>query len=264
MGRHEIGWVLGAGTQEAHSNHDNFYVCLGVTPYEEPRRPERPVLTRIQRAQTSLVTQWLGSCLPMQRIQVWSLVGEEVTCRRATKPVPHNHWAHVPQPSVLMPSGLETVCHDEEWPPLAVTRESLHIARPSAAKREKKSRGTIRWADIVMNPVYRWGNWGSKGLADLPRSQSQLVGEPGLEPRPLGPQVPVCLVPPPKMTTWRWCFWRWSRGGTIGVNSSYLYVLNPQARFTKRCAHSLHPPLSSTFRRVSFLLEEGKDWIGIQ
>ena len=46
------------------------------------------------------------------------------------------------------------------------------------------------------------------------------------------------------------------------MNSSYLYVLNPQARFTKRCAHSLHPPLSSTFRRVSFLLEEGKDWIG--
>ena len=29
MGRHEIGWVLGAGTQEAHSNHDNFFVCLG-------------------------------------------------------------------------------------------------------------------------------------------------------------------------------------------------------------------------------------------
>ena len=57
-------------------------------------------------------------------------------------------------------------------------------------------------------------------------------------------------------------FLKMKRGGTIEVNSSYPYVLNPQARLTKDCAHSLHPPLSSTFRSVSLLLEEGKDWIG--
>ena len=46
----------------------------------------------------------------------------------------------------------------------------------------------------------------------------------------------------------------------MGVNSSYLYVLNPQARFTKHCAHSLYPLLSSTFRRVSSGGGERLDW----
>ena len=42
---------------------------------------------------TSLVVQWLRIHLPMQVTQVWSLVWEDPTCHRATKPVHHNYWA---------------------------------------------------------------------------------------------------------------------------------------------------------------------------
>ena len=38
-----------------------------------------------------LVVQWLRICLPMQGTQVRSLVLEDPTCHRATKPGPHNY-----------------------------------------------------------------------------------------------------------------------------------------------------------------------------
>jgi len=37
--------------------------------------------------------QWLRVHLPMQEIQVWSLVLEDPTCHRTAKPVRHNYWA---------------------------------------------------------------------------------------------------------------------------------------------------------------------------
>ena len=40
---------------------------------------------------TSLVAQWLRIHLPMQETLVQSLVQEDPTCRRATKPVHHNY-----------------------------------------------------------------------------------------------------------------------------------------------------------------------------
>ena len=40
---------------------------------------------------TSLVAQWLGIRLPMEGTRVQSLVREDPTCRRATKPVCHNY-----------------------------------------------------------------------------------------------------------------------------------------------------------------------------
>ena len=39
----------------------------------------------------SLVVQWLGIRLAMQRTQVQSLVWENPTCSGATKPISHNH-----------------------------------------------------------------------------------------------------------------------------------------------------------------------------
>ena len=44
-------------------------------------------------AGTSLVVLWLRIYLPMQRTQVWSLVLEDSTCRRATMFMPHSYWA---------------------------------------------------------------------------------------------------------------------------------------------------------------------------
>ena len=83
---------------------------------------------------TSLVAQWLGVRLPMQRTRVWALVREDSTCRRAAKPVSHNYWARLPQ--LLRPVRLEPVLrsgrghcnekpvhHNEEWPLLPATRE---------------------------------------------------------------------------------------------------------------------------------------------
>ena len=40
---------------------------------------------------TSLVAQWLRIRLPMQGTEVQSLVQEDPTCCRATKPVRHNY-----------------------------------------------------------------------------------------------------------------------------------------------------------------------------
>ena len=41
--------------------------------------------------ETSLVAQWLRICLPMQGTRVRFLVQEDLTCRRASKPVRHNY-----------------------------------------------------------------------------------------------------------------------------------------------------------------------------
>ena len=40
---------------------------------------------------TSLVVQWLRIRLPMQGTGVQALVQEDLTCRRATKPMHHNY-----------------------------------------------------------------------------------------------------------------------------------------------------------------------------
>ena len=45
---------------------------------------------------TSLVVQWLRIRLPVQGTQVRSLVQEDSTCRRATKPMRHNYQARAP------------------------------------------------------------------------------------------------------------------------------------------------------------------------
>ena len=56
---------------------------------------------------TSLVVQWLGICLAMQRTQVLSLGWEDSTCHGATKPACHSYWVCVLQPR--KPTSLEPV-----------------------------------------------------------------------------------------------------------------------------------------------------------
>ena len=51
----------------------------------------------------SLVVQWLRICLPMQETQVQSLVWEDSTCHRATKPIHLNYWT----------CALESVLHSK-------------------------------------------------------------------------------------------------------------------------------------------------------
>ena len=48
---------------------------------------------------TSLVAQWLRSCLPMQGTRVQALVREDPTCSGAAKPLRHNYWACALEPA---------------------------------------------------------------------------------------------------------------------------------------------------------------------
>ena len=51
------------------------------------------------KRRTSLVAHWLGIRLPKQETQVQSLVREDPTCCRATKPAHHNYWACALEPT---------------------------------------------------------------------------------------------------------------------------------------------------------------------
>ena len=100
---------------------------------------------------TSLVVQWIGICLPMQGTRVQSLVLGDSTWHGATNPVHHDDWvcalepeSHSYWPHVLQ--LLKTTClepvlrnkrshpnekpthHNQEWPSLIATRESLRTA----------------------------------------------------------------------------------------------------------------------------------------
>ena len=46
----------------------------------------------------SLVSQWQRICLPMQEIQVWSLIQEDPICHRTTKPRHYDYWVCAPEP----------------------------------------------------------------------------------------------------------------------------------------------------------------------
>ena len=63
----------------------------------------------------SLVVQWLRMCLPMQRTCVGSLLWEDPTCCRASKPVHHNYCASALELAshnywALMPQMLKPAC----------------------------------------------------------------------------------------------------------------------------------------------------------
>ena len=70
----------------------------------------------------SLVAQWLRICLPMQGTRVRALVWEDPTCRGGTRPMSHNYWACAS--GACAPQQERPAHRDEEWPPLAATRES--------------------------------------------------------------------------------------------------------------------------------------------
>ena len=61
-----------------------------VISESNPKRHMRGTGRRKGPVGTSLGVQWLRIPLPMQGTQVPSLVWEDLTCRRATKPAPHN------------------------------------------------------------------------------------------------------------------------------------------------------------------------------
>ena len=116
---------------------------------------------KISCFRTSLVAQWLRILLPMQGTWVRSLVQEDPTCCRATKPMhhnysscalepaSHNYCAHEPQ--LLKPTHIEPMLrskrshrnekpmhHNEEQPLFAATRESPRTATKTQCSQKQK------------------------------------------------------------------------------------------------------------------------------
>ena len=116
-------------------------------------------------AGTSLVVQWLRIHLPMQGTWVWSLVWEDPTCRRATKPVRHNYRARVMQ--LLKPACLEPMLRNkrshhnekpahcsEELPLLAATRESPCTATKTQCRQEEKKNCKVKLLPLETKSFY--------------------------------------------------------------------------------------------------------------
>ena len=72
----------------------------------------------------------------MQEKQVQSLMWEDPTCRRATKPMHHYYWAQALEPVLHRRSHhMRSLCTAREQPPLTTTREKpVQQRRPSTAK----------------------------------------------------------------------------------------------------------------------------------
>ena len=105
-------------------------------PYRiNPRRnTPRRILIKLSKIKyrSSLVVQWLRIHLPMQGTRVQSLVREDPTCRRATKPVSHNYWA-----CALEPSSHNYWAHEPQSLSLCATTTAAHAPRPCAPQQEK-------------------------------------------------------------------------------------------------------------------------------
>ena len=85
---------------------------------------------KIKMLRASLVAQWLRICLPMQGTRVRALVWEDPTCCRATGPMSQTTKPARLEPVPRNKRGRDSerpVHRDEEWPPLAATRECPHI-----------------------------------------------------------------------------------------------------------------------------------------
>ena len=70
------------------------------------------VCCRWRNHRTSLMAQWLRICLPVQGTQVLSLVQEDPTCLRVTKPICHSYWACVLESTLCKKRShhKETLC----------------------------------------------------------------------------------------------------------------------------------------------------------
>ena len=118
---------------------------------------------------TSLVAQWLRIHLPMQGTRVWSLVREDPTCRRATKPVCHNYWACALEPAshnywahgqqLLKPTRLEPMLRNKRSPcSLQLEKACAQQRRPKAAKKKyikKKSHNEMPFTSSA-GRNFRW------------------------------------------------------------------------------------------------------------
>ena len=135
----KITLILGKAVPKliAESDHTDFQSCQKIRKWltsilqlllsSQLLQNFSPFIHKMTQFRASLVAQWLGIRLTMQGTRVRALVWEGPTCRRATGPVSHGYWAARLEPVPRNKRGRDSerpTHHDEEWPPLATTRES--------------------------------------------------------------------------------------------------------------------------------------------
>ena len=92
---------------------------------------------------TYLRVQWIRIHLPMQGTYVQSLVWEGSTCPTATKPMHHNHWAHMLEP--LSPNYWARV---------------LQLLKPALSRARALQEKTLQWEacapQLEKAPAQQW------------------------------------------------------------------------------------------------------------
>ena len=106
----------------------------------ESLKPSYSVIKKTNKKKwTSLVAQWWRIHLPMQETWVWSLIWEDPTCRRATKPLHCSYWvcAQGQELKLLSPCVLEPMLHNREVLPQWKARAPPLESSPCTPQLEK-------------------------------------------------------------------------------------------------------------------------------
>ena len=100
--------------------------------------------------------QWIRICLPMQETGVPSVVQEDSTCHRATKPVCHNYWAHALK-SLLC--DKRSHCNEKPVTTTKSSPHSLQLEKAHAATKIQHNQKLIHSfiKDTLETPPL--GNW---------------------------------------------------------------------------------------------------------
>ena len=85
------------------------------------------------------MVEWLIILLPVQGTRVWALVREDPTCRRATKPIRHKHWACALEPTRLELVPHKRRSHHNEKPVHRTEEQSLLVATRESPRTAMKT-----------------------------------------------------------------------------------------------------------------------------
>ena len=106
------GWNFATGTLWEETGHGSCWTPYNAQDSPSQQRilqPNMPTVPRMRNPVkngsrgTSRVAYWMGVCLPMQKTQVQTLVQEDPTCLRATKPT----TTELPCPRICAPQQLK-------------------------------------------------------------------------------------------------------------------------------------------------------------
>ena len=143
-GHHHLLQVLGLRLHHlldmfhSRSANTSLWHWLNNTSKKSPDQMAFQISTPFSRLNSylriSLVAQWWRIHEPMQGARVQSLIQEDPTCHRATKPVCHNYWAYALEPGshnywAHTPQLLKLMAQN----PCSATREATTLRSPHTA-----------------------------------------------------------------------------------------------------------------------------------